>query len=147
MPRRAHGDRTIQSSPAGAFGLGDRPDTSARRREPGDRSSRFGRSRGLDSTTRDIRRDAYAFHFERASLYVAEHLGDTSPTAERIADTIGLSSGHLQEVFRKSSGHTIADYVRQQRLAMPTRSRRCKSLARQHHFNRISLGLFGIEQL
>jgi AraC-like DNA-binding protein len=72
----------------------------------------------FDGTTRDIRRDAYAFHFERASLYIAEHLSDKKLSVERIADAIGISSGHLQEIFRESSGHTIADYVRQQRLAM-----------------------------
>jgi AraC-like DNA-binding protein len=72
----------------------------------------------FDGTRRDIKRDAYAFHFERANLYIAEHLSDKKLSVERIADAIGISSGHLQEVFRESSGHTIADYVRQQRLAM-----------------------------
>jgi AraC-like DNA-binding protein len=72
----------------------------------------------FDGSMRDTRGDAYAFHFERASLYIAEHLGDTKLSVERIAEAIGLSSGHLQEIFRDNSGHTIADYVRQQRLAM-----------------------------
>jgi AraC family transcriptional regulator, positive regulator of tynA and feaB len=60
---------------------------------------------------------ACAFHFERATLYVAEHLGDPLLSVEKIARAIGLSSGHLQEIFRASSGTTIAEYVRQQRLA------------------------------
>jgi hypothetical protein len=53
----------------------------------------------FDGSMRDTRGDAYAFHFERASLYIAEHLGDTKLSVERIADAIGLSSGHLQEIF------------------------------------------------
>jgi AraC-like DNA-binding protein len=58
-----------------------------------------------------------AFHFERASLFIAEHLGNPSLSVEKIAGAIGLSSAHLQEIFRAASGSTIADYVRQQRLA------------------------------
>jgi AraC-like DNA-binding protein len=69
-------------------------------------------------TVRDDRRNAYSFHFDRASLYIEEHLGDISLSVERIADFVGLSSGHLQEIFRKNSRLTVADYVRQQRLAM-----------------------------
>jgi len=84
----------------------------------------------FDGSMHDAKRGAYAFHFERASLYIAEHLSDTKLSVERIADAIGLSSGHLQEIFRDNSGHTIADYVRQQRLAMCRRDLADASLGR-----------------
>lgn len=75
-------------------------------------------ARAPQDGVRDIRREVYALHFERASLHIEEHLRDPSLSVERIADAIGLSSGHLQEIFRERSGHTIADYVRHRRLAM-----------------------------
>lgn len=84
----------------------------------------------FDGTNRDVRGCAYAFHFERARLYIAEHLSDTRLSVERIADAAGLSSSHLQEIFRENSGHTIADYVRQQRLAMCRRDLADASLRR-----------------
>jgi AraC-like DNA-binding protein len=75
----------------------------------------------FDAGRRQTQSAASAFHFERASLYIAEHLGDPLLSVERIARAVGLSSSHLQEIFRAGSGTTIAEYVRQQRL---TRCRR-----------------------
>lgn len=66
---------------------------------------------------RQTRSAVSGFHFERASRYIAERLGDPRLSVEKIARAIGLSSGHLQEIFRSGSGTTIAEYVRQQRLA------------------------------
>jgi AraC-like DNA-binding protein len=71
----------------------------------------------FDDARRPTHSAACAFHFERATLYVAQHLGDPLLSVEKIARAIGLSSGHLQEVFRAGSGTTIAEYVRRQRLA------------------------------
>jgi AraC-like DNA-binding protein len=66
---------------------------------------------------RHTRSAVAAFHFERAVLYVAEHLADPLLCVEKIARATGLSSGHLQEIFHIRAGTTIAEYVRQQRLA------------------------------
>ncbi len=63
------------------------------------------------------RRDFSTLHFEQARAYVAQYLGDASLSVPRIARAAGLSSGHLQDVFRAKSGSSVAEYVRDQRLA------------------------------
>jgi len=65
-----------------------------------------------------IRRDrgASARHFARASLYIIDHLRDANLSVERVANASGISPGHLHEVFRRTTGATIGDYIRTQRL-------------------------------
>jgi AraC-like DNA-binding protein len=65
-----------------------------------------------------IRRDrgASARHFARASLYIGDHLRDSTLSVERVANATGISPGHLHEVFRRVTGGTIGDYIRAQRL-------------------------------
>jgi AraC-like DNA-binding protein len=65
-----------------------------------------------------IRRDrgASARHFARASLYIGDHLRDSTLSVERVANATGISPGHLHEVFRRVTGGTIGDYIRTQRL-------------------------------
>jgi AraC-like DNA-binding protein len=58
-----------------------------------------------------------ASSFARACAYISEALGDPLLSVERIAAAIGLSSGHLQQIFRQSSGSTVGEYVRERRLA------------------------------
>ena len=62
-------------------------------------------------------RNASASYFARACAYISESLGDPLLSVERIAEAVGLSSGHLQQVFRQSSGNTVGEYVRERRLA------------------------------
>jgi AraC-like DNA-binding protein len=80
-----------------------------------------------------IRRDrgASAYHFARASLYIVDHLHDSALSVERIAGAIGLSAGHLHEVFRKATGATIGDYIRAQRLERCRRDLADQSLRHQ----------------
>ena len=60
---------------------------------------------------------ASACYFAGACAYITEALGDPSLSVEQIAEAVGLSSGHLQQVFRQSSGTTVGEYVRERRLA------------------------------
>ena len=63
------------------------------------------------------RHNASAFYFARACACISESLGDPLLSVEQIAEAVGLSSGHLQQVFRQSSGSTVGEYIRERRLA------------------------------
>jgi AraC-like DNA-binding protein len=76
-------------------------------------------------------RNASAVYFARACAYVSDSLGDPFLSVERIADAVGLSSGHLQQVFRQSCGSTVGEYVRERRLACCRRDLADASLAHQ----------------
>jgi AraC-like DNA-binding protein len=80
-----------------------------------------------------IRRDrgTSAHHFARASLYIIDHLGDSALSVERIANAVGISAGHLHEVFRRATSGTIGDYVRAQRLERCRRDLADQSLRHQ----------------
>ena len=80
-----------------------------------------------------IRRDrgASARHFARASLYIIDHLRDSTLSVERIAHATGISPGHLHEVFRRVTGGTIGDFVRVQRLERCRRDLADQSLRHQ----------------
>ena len=77
-------------------------------------------------------RNASASYFARACAYISESLGDPLLSVERIAEAVGLSSGHLQQVFRQSSGNTVGEYVRERRLACCRRDLADPSLAHQN---------------
>jgi AraC-like DNA-binding protein len=80
-----------------------------------------------------IRRDrgTSARHFARASLYIIDHLRDANLSAERVANATGISPGYLHEVFRKTTGGTIGDYIRAQRLQRCRRDLADRSLRHQ----------------
>jgi AraC-like DNA-binding protein len=80
-----------------------------------------------------IRRDrgTSARHFARASLYIIDHLRDANLSVERVANATGISPGHLHEVFRKTTGGTIGDYIRAQRLQRCRRDLADRSLRHQ----------------
>jgi AraC-like DNA-binding protein len=59
--------------------------------------------------------------FARACAYISEALGDQTLCVEQIAAAIGISSGHLQQIFRQSSGTSVGEYVRERRLACSRR--------------------------
>jgi AraC-like DNA-binding protein len=61
--------------------------------------------------------NASASHFAQACNFISQSLGDPSLSVEQIADAVGISSGHLQQIFRQSSGCTVGEYVRERRLA------------------------------
>ena len=76
-------------------------------------------------------RNASASYFARACAYVSDALGDPFLTVEGIAEAVGLSSGHLQQVFRQSCGSTVGEYIRERRLACCRRDLADASLAHQ----------------
>jgi AraC-like DNA-binding protein len=80
-----------------------------------------------------IRRDRGALvrHFTRASVYIIDRLRDSTLSVERIAHATGISPGHLHEVFRRSTGGTIGDYIRAQRLERCRRDLADQSLRHQ----------------
>jgi AraC-like DNA-binding protein len=59
---------------------------------------------------------ASATCFALACSYISQSLGDPSLSVEQIAEAVGKSSGHLQQVFRQSTGGTVGQYVRERRL-------------------------------
>jgi AraC-like DNA-binding protein len=58
-----------------------------------------------------------ASYFAGACAYISEALGDPLLSVEQIAEAVGISSGHLQQVFRQGSGMTVGEYMRERRLA------------------------------
>lgn len=76
-------------------------------------------------------RHVSASYFARACAYVSGSLGDPFLSVEQIAEAVGLSSGHLQQIFRQSSGGTVGEYVRERRLARCRRDLADASLAHQ----------------
>jgi AraC-like DNA-binding protein len=60
---------------------------------------------------------ASASYFAGACACISEALGDPLLTVEQIAEAVGISSGHLQQIFRQSSGSTVGEYIRERRLA------------------------------
>jgi AraC-like DNA-binding protein len=69
-------------------------------------------------------------HFARASAYIADHLHDPALSVSRIAKALGVSAGHLHEIFRSAAGSTVGSYVRCERLARCRRDLADPSLRR-----------------
>jgi AraC-like DNA-binding protein len=84
----------------------------------------------LDSSTRNRDRQTAARHFARASAYIADHLHDPTLSVRRIAKALGVSAGHLHEIFRRTTGATVGDYVRTERLTRCRRDLADRSLRR-----------------
>jgi AraC-like DNA-binding protein len=72
-----------------------------------------------------------ARHFSRASAYIIVHLRDPLLSVERVARAVGLSTGHLHEVFRRVTGATVGDFIRSQRLERCRRDLADQSLRHQ----------------
>jgi AraC-like DNA-binding protein len=72
--------------------------------------------------------DTSVQHFARAA-YIADHLRDPLLSVGRVAKAVGLSAGHLHEIFRRATGATVGDYIRDQRLARCRRDLADRSLA------------------
>ena len=76
-------------------------------------------------------RDTSVQHFARAGDYISDHLRDPQLCVGRVAKAVGLSSGHLHEIFRRATGATVGDYIRNQRLARCRRDLADRGLAHQ----------------
>jgi AraC-like DNA-binding protein len=85
----------------------------------------------LDDGADRRRRVGFDQHFSRASAYIIAHLGDRLLSVERAAKAVGLSAGHLHQVFRRATGATVGDYIRGQRLERCRRDLADQSLRHQ----------------
>jgi AraC-like DNA-binding protein len=56
-------------------------------------------------------------HVARANAYISDHLRDTELSVEKIANAIGISSGHLQQIYRSATDLTVAQSILDRRLA------------------------------
>jgi AraC-like DNA-binding protein len=74
---------------------------------------------------------ASASYFAGACAYISQALGDPFLSVEQIAEAVDISSGHLQQIFRQSSGTTVGEYVRERRLAYCRRDLADASLIHQ----------------
>ncbi|WP_187436693.1 helix-turn-helix domain-containing protein [Bradyrhizobium rifense] len=56
-------------------------------------------------------------HVVRADAWITRNLHDAELSVEDVARSVGLSPGHLQQLFRSATGLTVADAIRDRRLA------------------------------
>jgi AraC-like DNA-binding protein len=63
-----------------------------------------------------VPRHTYESHLARALAFIADHLGDPLLSVARIAQALGLSEGHLHEIFSGAGQTTVSNHIREQRL-------------------------------
>lgn len=85
----------------------------------------------LDDRANSCKRAGSDRHFSRACTYIIAHLGDSLLSAERVARAVGLSTGHLHAVFRRTTGATVGDFIRSERLERCRRDLADQSLENQ----------------
>ena len=56
-------------------------------------------------------------HVVRADAWISRNLHDAELSVESVARSVGLSPGYLQQLFRSVTGLTVADAIRDRRLA------------------------------
>jgi AraC-like DNA-binding protein len=75
----------------------------------------------MRATLRGMNRDhagrTAADHVARADAFIADHLHDAELSVEQVARSIGISSGHLQQLYRTATELTVAHAIRERRLA------------------------------
>ncbi|WP_158811794.1 helix-turn-helix domain-containing protein [Beijerinckia sp. L45] len=85
----------------------------------------------LDGASHRSGGDASALHFSRATEHIAAHLHEPALSVQSVARAIGLSTGHLHEVFRAAAATTVGEYIRRRRLAQCRRELADQSLRHQ----------------
>lgn len=56
--------------------------------------------------------EKYRGAYTRAAIkYIIEHVNENGISIKLIADSIGISEGHLSHIFKKETGETIASYI------------------------------------
>jgi AraC-like DNA-binding protein len=65
----------------------------------------------------DIARSVISDHVARANAYIMDNLHDADLSVEDVARSVGLSAGHLQQLYRAATSLTIAQSILDQRLA------------------------------
>ena len=52
----------------------------------------------------------------QAMAYIADHYSDADISITTIADSLGVSEGHLSHVFKKETSYTVLSYLTQYRI-------------------------------
>ena len=52
----------------------------------------------------------------QAMAYIADHYSDADSSITTIADSLGVSEGHLSHVFKKETSYTVSSYLTQYRI-------------------------------
>ena len=60
---------------------------------------------------------AISDHVVRAEAYISDHLHDAELSVEHIAKSVGVSAGHLQQLYRAATNLTLAQSILGRRLA------------------------------
>jgi AraC-like DNA-binding protein len=56
-------------------------------------------------------------YLDRADAFISDHLHDAELSVERVARSIGISAGYLQQLYRAATDLTVAQSILDQRLA------------------------------
>jgi AraC-like DNA-binding protein len=83
------------------------------------------------SEARMISGNSVADHVARADAYIAAHLHDSQLSVEQVAGSVGISSGHLQQLYRLARNASVAQSILDRRLANSRRELADPSLAEQ----------------
>ncbi|MGA7806639.1 helix-turn-helix domain-containing protein [Bradyrhizobium sp.] len=71
----------------------------------------------LRGAARKIADHAIPDHVARADAYISDHLHDAELSVEHVAWSVGVSPSHLQEIYRAATDLTVAQSIRDRRLA------------------------------
>ena len=55
-------------------------------------------------------------YIQEALAYIAEHYGDGNISVREIAESLGLSEGHLSHLFKKETDYTVMSYITRYRM-------------------------------
>ncbi|MEW4412258.1 response regulator [Clostridium sp. AN503] len=59
---------------------------------------------------------AQSGYIQEALAYIAEHYGDGDISVGTIAESLGLSEGHLSHLFKKETDYTVMSYITRYRM-------------------------------
>jgi AraC-like DNA-binding protein len=66
---------------------------------------------------RKITRHSVANYVVSADTYISDHLHDCELSVEQVARSVGISAGHLQQLYRAATGLGVAQSILDRRLA------------------------------
>jgi AraC-like DNA-binding protein len=71
----------------------------------------------LRGETRKIAGHSTSNYVAQANAYISDHLHDTELSVEHVAQSVGISAGYLQQLYRTTTGLTIGQSILDHRLA------------------------------
>ena len=66
---------------------------------------------------RKIARHVISDYLDRANAFISDNLHDTKLSVERVARSVGISAGYLQQLYRAATNLTVAQSILDRRLA------------------------------